>query len=313
LYFPPTIQLIGNYGYKLRRLTIINGYVGIGNGWGLTSAAGPDIYTYGIYSGTGFVEDVYLGTFYMGMATDHSADVMHSHGIHIWPFYDFYGANQTTAHGYETSLDPWVLANGTGLAFYRADQSQLLDIFIFGKKTGVYGALTPDSSASPAGSYVNFTNIGLDTVNYGINLTGATYPWTAQNVTSSTASDQASGGYMFSATNGTSLEVLGGAVATNGWGAAALNQDSSSVLDVERVTRLNPVGSFTPPIVLASGVTTTNTFGYPCQVNIAGGIVTAITVSGTATGLTSGSFVLMPGQTISWTGSSAPTWTWFGL
>lgn len=79
----------------------------------------------------------------------------------------------------------------------------------------------------------------------------------------------------------------------------------------------NPIGFFTPEAVPASGDGTTNVrnnnYGYPCEVCIAGGTVTAIYISGTATGLTSGTVTVYPGQSIGLTYSSAPTWTWRGL
>jgi len=67
------------------------------------------------------------------------------------------------------------------------------------------------------------------------------------------------------------------------------------------------------PSVPASTVAETNTFPHTCRINVYGGTVTAIAIGGVATGLTSGSFVLYPGETITLTYSSAPSWTWFGL
>jgi hypothetical protein len=79
----------------------------------------------------------------------------------------------------------------------------------------------------------------------------------------------------------------------------------------------NPIGFFTPEAVPTSGDGTTNirnnNYGYPCEVCIHGGTVTAIYISGTATGLTTGTFTIYPGQNIGLTYSSAPTWTWRGL
>jgi hypothetical protein len=79
----------------------------------------------------------------------------------------------------------------------------------------------------------------------------------------------------------------------------------------------NPVGSFTAPSVPASGDGTTgqvvNNYGYPCEVCVHGGTVTAIYISETATGLTTGTFTIEPLQNIALTYSAAPTWTWRGL
>ncbi len=74
----------------------------------------------------------------------------------------------------------------------------------------------------------------------------------------------------------------------------------------------NPVGAKGPPAVPATTVAYTNAYGVDCTVHITGGTVTVIAVGGTTTGLTSGSFRVPAGQTITITYSSVPTWTWFG-
>jgi hypothetical protein len=50
----------------------------------------------------------------------------------------------------------------------------------------------------------------------------------------------------------------------------------------------------------------------PATVYITGGTVTVIAIAGQATGLTAGSFRVLPGQTVTLTYSVAPTWTWLG-
>lgn len=64
----------------------------------------------------------------------------------------------------------------------------------------------------------------------------------------------------------------------------------------------------TPSIVFGTPVT--NNFGVPVMVTVNGGTVTNITINNTATGLTSGSFILYAGGTILVTGSGA-SWHWF--
>mgnify|MGYP001404285004 CR=1 FL=1 len=75
----------------------------------------------------------------------------------------------------------------------------------------------------------------------------------------------------------------------------------------------NPVGSITPPSIPASGTPVTNNKGYPVRVFVTGGTVSNIAINGTNTGLTSGGFLLGPGDTITLTYSAAPSWTWFGM
>ncbi len=83
---------------------------------------------------------------------------------------------------------------------------------------------------------------------------------------------------------------------------------------------VNPKGSITPPGVGSSGVAVTNTTGYDCAVVVATGsgvTVSAISVGGTATGLTvaasSAQSIRVPAnQTITLTYSGGtPTWKWF--
>lgn len=67
------------------------------------------------------------------------------------------------------------------------------------------------------------------------------------------------------------------------------------------------------PAVPASTVAQTNTFPFPVVVIVSAGTVTVIAVNGTTTGLTAGTFILMPGDTITITYSVVPTWVWKGL
>jgi hypothetical protein len=70
-------------------------------------------------------------------------------------------------------------------------------------------------------------------------------------------------------------------------------------------------GPLTAPNVPATTVALQNPFWLDCDVLISGGTVTEVTVDGVTTGLTSGWFPVRSGGTISWTGSSAPTWKWW--
>ncbi|NUR02467.1 MAG: hypothetical protein HOY79_39820 [Streptomyces sp.] len=75
----------------------------------------------------------------------------------------------------------------------------------------------------------------------------------------------------------------------------------------------NPAGKLTAPGVPNSGTAYTNILNVDATVFIAGGTVTAISIGGQPTGLTTPATVRVPaGQTITLTYSVAPTWTWFG-
>jgi hypothetical protein len=63
----------------------------------------------------------------------------------------------------------------------------------------------------------------------------------------------------------------------------------------------------------ATTVAFTNSNGFAVEVIIAGGTVTSIAKNGTTTGLTAGSFIVGPGDTLTPTYAVAPTWSVFGL
>jgi hypothetical protein len=69
-------------------------------------------------------------------------------------------------------------------------------------------------------------------------------------------------------------------------------------------------GTVTAPSVPASTTALLNPFWRDAAVSVAGGTVTAITVDGVATGLTSGTVIVPSGKTIALTYSVAPAWKW---
>ena len=89
--------------------------------------------------------------------------------------------------------------------------------------------------------------------------------------------------------------------------------DQSNLARFYNCKNINPFGSTLPqPAIAASAAVVTNKQGADATVIVAGGTVSAIAIGGTATGLTSGSFRVPSGQTITLTYTVAPTWTWYG-
>jgi hypothetical protein len=66
----------------------------------------------------------------------------------------------------------------------------------------------------------------------------------------------------------------------------------------------------TTPAVPATTVAADNGTGIPVAVTVTGGTVTVIAVSGTPTGLTSGTVIVPYPGTVTLTYSAAPTWAW---
>jgi len=73
---------------------------------------------------------------------------------------------------------------------------------------------------------------------------------------------------------------------------------------------VNPLGNITVTMP-ASGTAYTNSNAANAMVCITGGTVSAISIDGTSTGLTSGTFFVPVNATIAITYTSAPSWTWF--
>lgn len=127
---------------------------------------------------------------------------------------------------------------------------------------------------------------------------------------------------LFATPVGTSSQQVASAVSANGMTVTKDNRFSSATafggggggfpLLARGNQGYNPVGNLTPPAVPASTVAQANPFGTDCTVYVRGGTVTVISVAGGTTGLTSGSFRVAVGQSITLTYSVAPTWTWVG-
>jgi parallel beta-helix repeat protein len=94
--------------------------------------------------------------------------------------------------------------------------------------------------------------------------------------------------------------------------SGAIHMDPNSVANrVQGNVGYNPIGYITPPTVPASSTLFTNNYGTDATVYITGGTVNSIIVGGGTTNLTSGTFRVCSGQTITLLYTSAPSWRWF--
>lgn len=84
---------------------------------------------------------------------------------------------------------------------------------------------------------------------------------------------------------------------------------------VDNNGRVQLRGYYTPatPAMPGNGVTINNATGQTQHVTVHGGTVSSMFIRGVNTGLTSGSFVLTPGDYIAIQYSVAPTWEWYPL
>jgi hypothetical protein len=92
----------------------------------------------------------------------------------------------------------------------------------------------------------------------------------------------------------------------------ALTVPTTATAQIHTNIGYNPRGNLTAPAIPATTVAQTNTFGTDCSVYVAGGTVSAVSIGGTTTGLTTGHFRVPANQTITLTYTVAPTWKWFG-
>lgn len=141
----------------------------------------------------------------------------------------------------------------------------------------------------------------------GINVVSST----TGTITGNSCNTNAGKGILSSGSSNT-LSIVGNNCAANSDGTADVSFVGSSNNVANNIGRVLNVGPLAAPAVPASGVAQTNTFSVDAMVHVAGGTVSAIAVGGTGTGMTSGSFKVLAGQTITLTYSVAPTWTWFG-
>ncbi len=76
----------------------------------------------------------------------------------------------------------------------------------------------------------------------------------------------------------------------------------------------NPVGSLSAPAMPSSGSGAVNTYPHRVRISITGGTGVGLFINSVSIGLSSGSFILEPGESIAMTYSTPPTsWVWQGL
>lgn len=175
-----------------------------------------------------------------------------------------------------------------------------------------------ESAAATTYPYASGTNLGntgigfviLDSVN--VELNGCISRKNDQGANwSASASGSVSGGtYSDNVTFGMGISTpanvrVSAETTISGNGTAAL-----AIPGPDLASAVGYVGSANPAVP-ATTVAQINPFPKEVTVFVTGGTVTVIAVGADSSGLTSGSFVVPVGQSITLTYSSAPTWKWF--
>jgi hypothetical protein len=147
IVYPFTIQVIGGLGGKVVRSTVTNAYNF------LDIEAG----------GRALAQDLFIGAFNIGVNVDHSYDFTSLHNLHNGVFWD-----EVESASYPTSIDNWVLNNGTALVINRVDELDVHDFFVFSRFAGILLTDSPDATQNPRCGDGLATDIDLEAVQYGV-------------------------------------------------------------------------------------------------------------------------------------------------
>jgi hypothetical protein len=208
----------------------------------------------------------------------------------------------------------WFAANQTtpakGIHLYQCAGFKIEDSWILGCTTDAaimiegQTAVNSNSDGQIIGCHVENCKAVLYTTNYGGRIIFADNKCNGESI---------SGGYVFNLSTNYQWYTIHDNVFENFAGGIWYNGTIPSNANIHDNQGYNPVGALSAPAMPASGTVQANNFGVRVRVFVSGGTVSVIAINGTATGLTSGSFELDPGETITLTYTAAPTWTWFGL
>ena len=124
-----------------------------------------------VENGRDMVQDMYIGAFNIGVHVDHTGDFLTLHNLHIGVFWD-----DMENASYPSTIDTWVLNNGTALVVNRMDALELHDFFAFSRFTGILLTDSPDTTQDRRSGWGEASNIDLETVQYGVIAISATSP-----------------------------------------------------------------------------------------------------------------------------------------
>src|SRR5713226_26094 len=145
--YPYTIEVNGAVAGKVVRSTVTNAYNFLD-----------------IQLGRVMAQDLYIGAFNLGVNIDHTADFVTLHNLHNGVFWD-----EVENASYPTTIDTWVLNNGTALVVGRMDALEVHDFFAFSRFAGMLLTVSPDTTISGCRcGWGSLSDIDLETVQYGI-------------------------------------------------------------------------------------------------------------------------------------------------
>lgn len=230
----PTVKpamIFINSTSAVRRVTLVNAYIGIN-----------------IQCGRTYVEDVKIGSYSIGLLIDGPQDNVYLNNISIGQFYDTYITPSTVPN----TIDTWVMNNGTGIHLGRMDSLFASNIAIGAKFDGiVFADSTFSSPPTFIAGYGKFVNVDMDTVVYGvdaISTNNVAYGWKFVNMDiggNGSGVGPSSQATLYLATGGTSAPTITweGGSARGTWAAGSstysVNAGTAYVCNVRNVPNLN--------------------------------------------------------------------------
>jgi len=152
--YPYTIMVTppAEAGTKVVRSTVTNAYKFLDIEQGRTTA-----------------QDLYIGAFNIGVNIDHVFDFTMLQNLHHGVFWD-----EMDGATYPTTIDNWVLNNGTALVVQRMDALEVHDFFVFSRFAGVLLTDSPDTTLPVRHGWGRLSDIQLQNVQYGVIATTTT-------------------------------------------------------------------------------------------------------------------------------------------
>ena len=255
-----------------------------------------------------FIIDCIIGAMHYGVFIDHIQDNTYMNYVRFHPVWDYaYGI------AYPSAMDTYMTGVGTiGILAHAAGRVVITNCGILGLQT--FGMQMNDSSA----------HAGSRSAGYAANIE---FNGPATGISCISTSDLVSlGGWQIvnfnlnsslvnvslPAGGGNAPQLLMSQGVLRGSPILGYYAVSAGFLDLDRVWQGDlPWRSLSAPAMPLSAVSVANPYPYDVQVNINGGTVTNVAISGVSTGGPRGTLTLGSGQTISITYSSVPSWTWF--
>jgi hypothetical protein len=256
-----------------------------------------------------FLEKLHIGSYKNDIIVDNAFDIVRISQVTAGIF-SGYGMVPPTP------IDLWALENGTGITSYKADSLSIHDVLVHFRNIGI--AFLDSPTVYGGTTYGKGSDIDLDSVRYGV-VAKALNVQAGFQFTNLTVGPHVSGDHMIWLQQGavpphTPRIVVNGGSARGLW-QQVLRVDAGT-LRVRDIVGLNPIGrlpalGIRAPTLPDSGVTYVSNLPAEGRVMISGGSVSDVRIGGQSTGLTSGMFLLSPGESIAVVYSSPPAWSWF--